>query len=82
MLLTVRRGLETLAMLMIGDGLLALAWPRGHVSVWRRGPAGWRRFLDYFAERPMLIAGVGAAEAVAGFWLARRQARRREIGNG
>ncbi|MBI1200235.1 MAG: hypothetical protein GC203_20445 [Phenylobacterium sp.] len=74
-----QRGLETLAMLMIGDGLLALASPRRHVSVWRRGPEPWRRFLDYFGERPALTAGLGLAETVAGFWLARRQTQQRQI---
>lgn len=77
--LTARRSFETVAMLMIGDGLLAMIWPRGHVSIWRNGPPAWRRMFDVFAERPALTAAVGAAETVVGLWLARSQAGRRDL---
>lgn len=76
---TGRRGFEMLAMLMIGDGLLALAWPQRHVFIWRRGPRAWRRVADYFQARPGLTAWLGAAEAVAGLWLARRQTQHRAL---
>jgi hypothetical protein len=36
--LTRRRALESAAMLMICDGALAVADPRGHAELWREGP--------------------------------------------
>lgn len=72
------RTLEATAMLMIGDGLLACASPRGHARLWLKGPRPWRRMILPFVRRPTLTTGIGAAELAAGLVLARyaQKARR------
>ena len=64
-----RQGLELLAMMMIGDGLIASLRPRSHLRLWRAGPAPWRRLVLEMERRPALSAAVGAAEAALGLWL-------------
>ena len=68
-----RRVKESLALVMVGDGLLAAAGPVRHCMLWQRGPSGWRRMVAFFAERPALTRAVGLAEAGTGLWLASRQ---------
>lgn len=70
---------ETLAMLMIGDGVLAMAQPRRHVNLWRVGPEPWREALSFFDRRPGLTAAIGALEVGAGLWLASRQRPARRL---
>jgi hypothetical protein len=70
-----RRALEGLAMLLIGDGALALAEPRGHAELWRDGPRPWRALVEPFARRPGLTFALGAAGVAAGLWLASRAHR-------
>ena len=64
-----RQGLELLAMMMIGDGLIASLRPRSHLRLWRAGPAPWRKLCLEMERRPALSAAVGAAEAALGLWL-------------
>lgn len=61
---------ELLAMLMIGDGALALTQPRRHMQLWNTGPEPWRALCTFFEERPGLTMAVGAAAIAGGFWLA------------
>jgi hypothetical protein len=72
------RAQELLGMLMIGDGVLALAEPRRHALLWRAGPAWWRELVDPFVDRPALTRALGAAGALFGLWLASRQQPRWE----
>jgi len=55
-----RRALEGLAMLLVGDGALALADPQGHAELWRDGPRYWRAMVEPFARRPALTRALGA----------------------
>jgi hypothetical protein len=75
---TMKRALEILAMMMIGDGVLAAFGPRRHVTLWRgraRG-SGWNRMLTWFAEHRKGTRVIGAVEIVAGLALARGQSWR------
>jgi hypothetical protein len=65
-----RRVLELLAMLMIGEGVLALIAPRRHSLIWDFGPEGFRRAIEGYAEHPTLARVVAAGEAGLGVWLA------------
>lgn len=65
---------ETLAMLMIGDGVLAVIEPRHHLRLWLDGPPWWRGMVEPFLERPHLARGLGVAEVALGVWLAHSQA--------
>lgn len=68
-----RRVNEIVGMLMVGDGMIAMAHPVKHVELWRGGPPAWDRVMGYFSERPMLTRAFGAAELGFGIWLMLRQ---------
>ena len=61
---------EMLAILMIGDGALALAQPRRHTQLWNAGPEPWRNLVSFFEKRPALTMATGAASIALGLWLA------------
>jgi hypothetical protein len=71
--LALRRILEVVGLLMIGDGALAAMTPSRHVALWVEGPRTWRRLMRLFADRPVFTRAVGVAELAAGLWIARRQ---------
>jgi hypothetical protein len=64
---------ESLAMVMIGDGVMTLVDPERHCRLWMKGPEAWRRFLDFFVEHPVMTRGLALAELGLGVWLAERQ---------
>ena len=68
-----RRLAESAGMLMIGDGVLGVMYPREHCLLWRGGPTWWRGAIDWFASHPQVTRAIGGAEVAAGLWLARRQ---------
>ena len=67
------RATETLAMVMIGDGILTFVNPRRHAKLWQAGPEPWRKSMRYLVDNPDLTRWLGAGEAALGFWLAFRQ---------
>lgn len=64
---------EVIAILLVGDGVVALVNPFRHSLLWRSGPGLWERLMDPFVETPALTRWLGALEAAAGLWLASRQ---------
>jgi hypothetical protein len=64
---------ELIAMLAIGDGVVALVAPRRHSLLWRFGPESYQRAMKEFAERPALVRLLAATEVGLGLWLALRQ---------
>ena len=64
---------ESAAMLVIGDGVLGMLYPREHCLLWRGGPRWWRGAIDWFAAHPAITRTFAATEVAAGLWLARRQ---------
>jgi hypothetical protein len=64
---------ELMALMMIGDGVLAVARPREHCLVWLRGPETWEHMVKWFADRPGLTRAMGVAEAAFGLWWAFQQ---------
>ena len=52
---------EMLAILMIGDGALALTQPRRHMQLWNTGPEPWRNLVSFFEKRPVLTMATGVA---------------------
>ena len=48
---------ELLAIAMVGEGVLALMYPRRHALLWKVGPRSWREMAEEFARRPGLRAG-------------------------
>ena len=65
-----RRAMEVTAMMMIGDGLLALTEPQRHCMLWKAGPRFWERMMEPFVDHPTMTRALGAAELALGFWLA------------
>lgn len=68
--LSLKLSAEMLAILMIGDGVLALTQPRRHMQLWNTGPEPWRKLCSYFEQRPDLTRAVGLASIGLGLWLA------------
>ena len=68
-----KRLLETLAMLIIGDSVLALISPSRHVSLWLSGPSWWERTWSPMVRRPALTRILGLVGLSLGVWLAWRE---------
>lgn len=67
---------EALAMMLVGDALLALIAPVRHTAVWRTTSPRWNRMLAAFAQHPGWTRVVAGAELAGGLALAARQWRR------
>lgn len=61
------------AIVLIGDGILALVNPERDALAWRFGPEPFRTLMGYMAERPAFTRWVGATQIAAGIWLALRE---------
>lgn len=62
---------ESIAVVTIGDGVVAALFPSRHAARWEIGPAPVRRAVSVFVERPGLMRVVGIAQVVAGVaWVA------------
>jgi hypothetical protein len=68
-----RRITELAAMVVVGDGVIALVAPRRHSLLWRFGPEWFKRAMEAFAGRPALVRGLAVVEVTGGLWLALRQ---------
>jgi hypothetical protein len=68
---------ETTAMLMIGDGVLAMIAPREHIRLWQKGATGFDKVLKKLEQKPNVTRALGAVEAGLGIWLAYAQYRKR-----
>jgi hypothetical protein len=64
-----------MAMISIGDGMLALIAPRNHLALWLLGPKRLRKLTLWFVENPTYTRLGGIAEIGLGVWLALRQYR-------
>lgn len=71
---------ECVGLMMIGEGLLAALYPREYARFWESGPAWWHQIMGPLVRNPDLTRAIGAAEAVAGYWLAVRQLPERTAG--
>ena len=63
------------AMVLIGDGVMALVHPSKDADAWKKGPQVWRRLMEALAERPGLTMAIGAAQVAIGVAWALRQSR-------
>jgi hypothetical protein len=57
------------AMVLIGDGVVALLRPRQDAAAWGVGPVRWKAFMGYLYDHPSLTRAIGAAEIGAGLAL-------------
>jgi hypothetical protein len=68
---------ETIALLMIGDGVAAMCQPSRHMRLWQSGPEAYQEMMTPLVERPALTRMLGAGEALLGLWWASHQRARR-----
>ena len=61
------------AMVLIGDGVMALIHPEKDAQAWKRGPKPWRELMHILHENPALTRVIGAAQIAGGVWWALRQ---------
>jgi hypothetical protein len=61
------------AIVLVGDGLLALINPERDALAWRMGPEPFRSLMSYMARRPALTRWVGATQIAVGIWWALRE---------
>ena len=66
---------ESIAMISIGDGVLALIAPQNHTTLWLLGPKKVRKLNAWFAENPLYTRLGGIVQTGLGLWLALRQYR-------
>lgn len=71
--MTVQRFKELLAILMIGDGVLALIAPSRHPRLWKFGPRGYQQLMQAFSDHPTMKRFSGIGQIGLGVWLASRQ---------
>lgn len=62
---------ESVAIVTIGDGIVAALFPARHAARWVIGPAPLRRAMSVFVERPDLTRAIGVVQVAAGIsWVA------------
>jgi hypothetical protein len=61
------------AMVMIGDGVMALIDPERDAKAWKKGPKVWQGVMHELSKRPTLTRVIGVAQIAGGIWWALRQ---------
>ncbi|HEX5233961.1 MAG TPA: hypothetical protein VFW25_01380 [Silvibacterium sp.] len=57
------------AMMLIGDGVLAMLRPHRDARTWSMGPRFWKDLMAYLSDHPDMLRCIGAAEVAVGFTL-------------
>jgi uncharacterized protein YjeT (DUF2065 family) len=68
MILTSTRWQHFTAMVLIGDGVMAVVHPKKDARAWTAGPRSWRKLMRELHRRPGLTRLIGAAQIAAGIW--------------
>jgi hypothetical protein len=61
------------AMVLIGDGVMALVHPEKDAQAWKQGPKFWKDWMHELSKRPNLTRAIGAAQIIGGIWWALKQ---------
>ena len=56
---------ESMAIVLIGDGVVGALFPARHAARWVHGPDLWQRAMLPFVERPGLTRVLGAVQVAA-----------------
>ena len=81
MLLTDPKRVEHFAaMVLIGDGVMALVHPSKDAHAWKKGPRIWRELMQALADRPALTMAIGATQIAIGVAWALRQSKKHQDG--
>jgi hypothetical protein len=66
-----------LALLLIGDGVVALIRPEHDAAAWSQGPWLWRQAMGHLKKNPTTTRLVATAQIVAGiYWLISEEKQR------
>lgn len=68
-----------LAMILIGDGVMALLHPKQDALAWKKGPRVWRDLMHHLHERPSFTRAIGVTQIVGGVLWAIQQERDEKI---
>lgn len=71
-MMTQKRIIELLALLMIGDGVAGFIKPHWHSLLWNMGPRSFRSLMQNLAGHPQEARLLYGAEVALGTWLAMR----------
>jgi hypothetical protein len=61
------------AMVLIGDGVMALIRPSADAKAWKQGPKPWRDLMHGLSKRPNLTRAIGVAQIIGGIYWALKQ---------
>jgi hypothetical protein len=61
------------AMVMIGDGVMALIDPARDARAWKKGPNVWQNLMHGLSKRPALTRAIGVAQIAGGVYWALKQ---------
>jgi hypothetical protein len=61
------------AMLLIGDGIMAMLRPQHDAIAWSEGPWIWRTAMKRLARCPAMARTIGAVQVAGGIWWMLRQ---------
>ncbi len=64
-----KHGLELLGLMMIGEGVVGLLYPRRYSLFWKMGPEWMRAGAEWFAEHRDQTRLFCVGEIAAGLWL-------------
>lgn len=67
------RLVETLGLVLIGDGMVGLFDTKRHMRLWRRGPDAYQETMEELEEHPVATKILSAAEIALGFWIVSKQ---------
>jgi len=70
MLMPVKRWRHFAAMVLIGDGVMAVVHPRRDTEAWSTGPDWWKSLMESLHDRPGLTRAIGVGQIAAGIWWA------------
>jgi hypothetical protein len=68
-----KRAKHFMAMVLIGDGVMALVNPRNDAKAWKKGPLLWQTVMQGLSKRPGLTRAIAAAQVIGGVWWALHQ---------
>ena len=73
MILTSTRWKHFTAMVLIGDGVMAIIHPQHDARAWEKGPRPWRQLMRALHRRPNLTRFIGAIQIAGGVYWALQQ---------
>jgi hypothetical protein len=80
MLIPTKRWKHFAAMVLIGDGMMAVVHPQRDADAWKAGPRPWQSLMETLRERPALTRVIGVAQIVVGIgWALHQQAADRRV---